>query len=272
MMSGPALVQWDVVQDSVLWVSESSSRWPRPIVIEIVKSRVFELLDADIPSWPVAGRHLTATLLIRNSGALTWDAGEAFGVGAHWRRIGSEEAVWEGPRTRFAQPVKPGETVVIEAVAAVPIRGGRWLIEWDVVEEGVCWFSQRGERHGRPSIVVVLPAWSDAWPVLLVTLGSALFAVGARRKWWPGRTIAGWVDLLWLVGAPLLVAQNLIQTELRGVLVSLVLLTALAAFLALLPRKWRPWAAWATGATWTLRRGFDGLPCRCQSGPFEKPR
>ncbi|MCD4749016.1 MAG: LTA synthase family protein [Thermoanaerobaculales bacterium] len=251
-MLGPALVRWDVVQDPVLWVSERSGRQAQPVVVEIVKGRVFELLKADIPSWPVAGRQLTATLVIRNSGAMTWGVGESLGVAAHWRRTGSEEAIWEGPRTHFARPVKPGETVTVEAVADVPIRSGRWLIEWDMVEEGVCWFSQQNGRLGRDALVVVLPGWSEAWSVLLMTLGLLLFATGARRQWWPGLTVAGWADLLWLVGAPLLVAQDLVRAGLRGVLLSIALLTALAALLALLPRKWRPWAAWATGAAWIV--------------------
>jgi len=265
---GPALVQWDVIQDSVFWISERSGRLPRPVVVEIVKSRAFDLLEVDNASWPVAGRQLTATLLIRNTGALTWDAGERFGVAAHWRRADGEEIIWEGPRTRFQRPVKSGETVAIEVVAAVPAHEGRWLVEWDVVQEGVGWFSEESWNLGRPSIVVVLPAWSDAWPALMLTLVLALFVVGVGRRLWPGRAAAPWADLLWFVGVPLLVAQNLVPTGSRGILLGLILMTAMAGILALSPGKLRPWAAWFLGAAWVVfligdrifLRAFGDLP------------
>lgn len=269
---GSLLVQWDVVQEHKLWVSQHSPRPVKGAPVEIVQSHAFDLLKGDVSKWPIAGRQLTASLHIRNAGTTIWTVGEAFSVSPHWKRLGGREEIWEGLRTHFPKEVKPGETVMVEAIADVPDGCGQWLLEWDIVNEGVCWFSQRNGSRAPPSIVIVLPDWSETWPALLMaadtwpavvmTLILALLAAGAGQRWWPGRMVGGFADLVWLVGLPLFVAQNLVPSGARGILVSAALLTALASLIALLPGKWRPWTAWAAGVSWLLMLVTDRIYLR----------
>ena len=45
----------------------------------------------------------------------------------------------DGMRSRFDAPVGPGQTVEVTARVLAPPRGGRWVLEWEMVREQVAW-------------------------------------------------------------------------------------------------------------------------------------
>jgi hypothetical protein len=50
--------------------------------------------------------------------------------------------------------VAPDETVAITAHVLAPSRPGKYVLEWDVVQENICWFGQRGASTLRLDIEV----------------------------------------------------------------------------------------------------------------------
>jgi hypothetical protein len=94
---------------------------------------------------------------LSNEGRLTWQstAEPPFALSYHFLQADSEDVViFDGLRTPFAQPVEPGDEVVVKARVRAPGYPGTYLLIWDVVQEHRTWLSLEGVYPGR-SIVSV---------------------------------------------------------------------------------------------------------------------
>jgi len=83
-------------------------------------------------------------LTLTNTGRATWDsdAAEPVQLSYHWVALDTDDVVaWEGLRTPFPQPVKPGDTVSVMAALGGPGRPGRFRLMWDLEQERRLWFS-----------------------------------------------------------------------------------------------------------------------------------
>ncbi|MEQ1909409.1 MAG: O-antigen ligase family protein [Vicinamibacterales bacterium] len=83
-------------------------------------------------------------LTITNTGRATWDsnAAEPIRLSYHWIAEDSDEVIaWEGTRTLFNEPVRPGQTVSVAANLGGPGRPGRFRLMWDLEQKGRLWFS-----------------------------------------------------------------------------------------------------------------------------------
>jgi SAM-dependent methyltransferase len=102
--------------------------------------------------WPAAGK----------------DGWYLVSVGNHWLDGKGERVVLDDARTTFATDVQPGDTAVVELEVRAPDERGDYLLEVDLVQEGVGWFGDRGSSTARrPVEVRPPPGW---WP----------------RRWSPG--------------------------------------------------------------------------------------
>ena len=84
------------------------------------------------------------TVKATNTGRLVWDSTIAppFYFSYHWLSAdGSRVVAFEGARTAFDEPVKPGETVVVRAYVRAPQQSGAYRLVWDIVQEGRLWFT-----------------------------------------------------------------------------------------------------------------------------------
>ncbi len=270
---GVYTLQWDMVHEFVCWFAEQD-RTPEPRRKVVVRAAVpetgFEVVAQDTPRWMVAGRRLEVPLKVRNTGRWTWPGDGSVRIAAHWLRPDGSVAVWDGLRTRIAAPVPPGGEVEMPARLQVPSGLGRWRLEWDMVDEGVCWFSKVDPRSGLELKITVLPEPADLRVLAAVTFLLALIAVSAASA----RRLPGWfvavlsvADLAWLA-ATLTVAQNTVLREagrtlvpgawpLAGAAVAILVLP-----LVLLPRRVRPWVAWGVGLTVSLLLAADVLYLR----------
>lgn len=81
---------------------------------------------------------------ITNTGRATWDsdAAEPVSLSYHWIAADTDDVVaWEGERTPFPSPVRPGESVSLHAQVGGPGRPGQFRLMWDLEQEGRLWFS-----------------------------------------------------------------------------------------------------------------------------------
>ena len=89
----------------------------------------------------------------------------------------------------------------VEGVVTAPRAAGRYLLQWDMVEEGVCWFAERDPSPEAPLPIRVVPAppWGPLGSAAVSALLAAVALVYARREdpGWPG-AVAARGDLLWL--------------------------------------------------------------------------
>jgi uncharacterized membrane protein len=72
----------------------------------------------------------------------------------HWRDSRGKTVVWDGVRTDFPYPVRPGQTFTARAILITPEQPGSYTLEWDLVQEEINWFSERGSSPLRVPVVV----------------------------------------------------------------------------------------------------------------------
>jgi len=257
---GEYLLAWDVVHEGVLWVSEVDPTVVAPWPLRVGAGSAFTVTRTGGRRVVVGGSEIGVDLELRNDGSRTWLPDRSFALSYHWFDGDGGVVVWDGRRTPFPHEVAPGETVALRVVVDVPRRAGRYGLQWDVVEEGVSWFSERAQAPPplRTVLVAPDPVADPRWWALLGLLAAAA-AVSLLVRGGPRILVmlfaAG--DLVWCVGS-LVAKQGYVLSEAGtrsgggGWLMIWGGAAALALLTRVLPRRLGPWACWALAATGTM--------------------
>ena len=119
-------------------------------------------IQSDVKSLAVRkGEIIAIPLILSNRGSARWssDAKEnPFFLSWHILTSGGDMHRYENPRIAFPSPVEPdhGLSVMIPFDAAASnLSPGSYIIEFDVVREGVAWFATRGSATLRIGLVVL---------------------------------------------------------------------------------------------------------------------
>ncbi len=78
-------------------------------------------------------------------------------LGAHLLDESREMIAFDHLRSPLPQDVEPGQTIELRADAPVPATPGRYLLELDLVDEGIAWFGALGS----PTLRLELLAGAD---------------------------------------------------------------------------------------------------------------
>ena len=94
------------------------------------------------------GRSTEILLRLKNTGKEEWTAKgrNPFYVSYHLLDEKGKALRFENPRTAIPQPVPPGEDVELSLRVKAPLKKGNYLIEVDLVREGLSWFKEAGSR------------------------------------------------------------------------------------------------------------------------------
>lgn len=244
---GDFLVQWDVVQEGAFWIAHRDPTPVRGAPVVVSRSHSFVQREVTQPRFFWAGKKATARLSLENDGTVEWASDGTFGAVSSWRRIGFAGTTVKGMRTYFQEPVGPGDHIELEVAIMPPDSPGPWLLEWDIVHEGFCFFSKRTDQHPPATVVMVWPRFAGAGLGVSLTVIMLFIGIGAGR--WNGkmRWVAGRQDLVWLVLVPFVIERSVVEGSFGGGVVTLLCLGAVAALVALAGKRVRPWLAWATG-------------------------
>ncbi|HXN31157.1 MAG TPA: O-antigen ligase family protein, partial [Polyangiaceae bacterium] len=122
-----------------------------------------------IPRTVQVGEHFTAAVRLRNTGAITWHhAGDRpTYLAYHWHPLDRPVTLddFEGRRTELPSDVPPGGTLDVRADARGPATEGGYRLQWDVVQEHVTWFSERGNAMAeQPFEVTAAEGEPTVWP------------------------------------------------------------------------------------------------------------
>lgn len=91
-----------------------------------------------------AGNILKVPLTIRNRGRIAWRAQgkQAVEVTYHWLDASAEKIlIWGGARSAIPSNVEPGATLKIESWIRAPGKPGKYILQWDMLQENMTWFS-----------------------------------------------------------------------------------------------------------------------------------
>lgn len=240
-VAGEYRVVWDVVEEHVRWVSAGDDTPQRgsPLTVRLQHAAA---ITAAAPRWLLVGRTAVVPVRVRNRGSFIWPSDGSVAVAYHWRRLDGTEVVWDGRRTPLPAAVAPGAEVSLAALVEAPTEAGRLVLEWDLVHEGVAWFSER-DPEPRPQSVVRIVTPPPA--VVVAGLLGTMIAVGLAG-WGRRRRRAIGSDLVWLavvtVTAPVwVVAAAGEHTSVTAWCLSSAIAALLCAALVALPDGWRRW-------------------------------
>jgi hypothetical protein len=99
------------------------------------------------------------TTRVTNDSPKTWPATAESGIalGNHWLSSAGELVVWADGRTELHQCVPSGATITLDLQVRAPTVAGEYLLEIDLVEEGVTWFKERGSLAAVVQVCVAGP-------------------------------------------------------------------------------------------------------------------
>lgn len=152
---GQYLLRLDPVDNEILWFSQAGSP-TLDIPIESIDSPLSDayrarisLVSGDAPSKP-RGSRTRLRLRVHNAGRAPWPRTETLGPGSIrlgvrvFRADGSLFADPPGARVELPSAVAPDESCDIAIDIALPSVAGAYTLKVDLVQEGVCWFEERG--------------------------------------------------------------------------------------------------------------------------------
>lgn len=112
------------------------------------------------PRVVVPGARFTVPLVVENRSPVAWprtgftSRGRTLSASYHWRSEDGGTSVHDGLRTPLRTALAPGERARVCLAVEAPARPGSWVLEADLVQEGVAWFSDHGSQVARAAVRV----------------------------------------------------------------------------------------------------------------------
>ncbi|HEX8897302.1 MAG TPA: hypothetical protein VF751_01285, partial [Chthoniobacterales bacterium] len=105
-----------------------------------------ELSVVDLPGTFSAGKPAIVRVRIKNVSPMIWLARERGGgayqvsLGNHWLDSSEKMLINDDGRSALLRDLKPGETTELSLTVNPPAASGRYVLEIDMLQEGVTWF------------------------------------------------------------------------------------------------------------------------------------
>lgn len=149
-MPGRYILRWDMIEEPDTWFWKMGS--PRKDILIQVGERPLEYrvawLTYSVPATMPPDTVTTASFKLKNEGSKSWSAEGPNPVHlAHqwFTPNGQLAGCWDTFRAALPDDVPPGSEVNLTNVALKsPATPGQYVLRWDLVEEGVAWFSKKG--------------------------------------------------------------------------------------------------------------------------------
>ncbi|HEV2250649.1 MAG TPA: SpoIID/LytB domain-containing protein [Candidatus Limnocylindria bacterium] len=135
----------DTVREGVAWLSGLGSPYARTSLV--VTSGFNGGYDqTTTPGTATIGATLLLSVRVSNYGARAWPAGgpNPVQLSYHILTPGGQVVTWDGRRGALPADVAVGQTAVVQVPVQLPSAIGDYRISWDLVQEGIAWFSQLG--------------------------------------------------------------------------------------------------------------------------------
>jgi peptidoglycan hydrolase-like amidase len=100
----------------------------------------------ELPGTLQPGATYRLPITVTNTGLTRWPAGgdRPVRLSYHWLDAAGRLVVWDGARTDLPRDLAPGESIALSALVVAPAQPGAYLLQWDLLQENVAWFSTRG--------------------------------------------------------------------------------------------------------------------------------
>jgi len=153
--AGSYLLEWEPLVEGVAW---SGDRIAVPVTVDRSTALQARLAPAGaVPLTIAAARSVQVSVAVTNTGTQTWTATMTppLRLGYHWRdAVTGAVVIWDGARAALP-PLGPTASGTVAATVVAPAQSGTYLLEWDLVIEGVTWMSSTGEPTLRSAPISV---------------------------------------------------------------------------------------------------------------------
>jgi acyl carrier protein len=98
-------------------------------------------------SWTAeSGQEIKIPVEVKNMSCETWRSSDKSGIAVvnRWLSAKGKVVQWLDGRAPLIRDMKPGSTEEIELTVRTPGKAGRWILELDLIDEGVTWFKDQG--------------------------------------------------------------------------------------------------------------------------------
>ncbi|MDO8506483.1 MAG: N-acetylmuramoyl-L-alanine amidase, partial [Candidatus Limnocylindria bacterium] len=150
--AGTFVLRFDLVQEGITWFSQKGVAMPATTITTAVPPYGAAFTSAPVSVSGGPGTAILVPLTIKNTGSLTWDPTQAFDVSYHITTWSDVVSVWDGLRTALPSSVAPGQSVTLNVGVRTPASAGSYVIKFEVVREGVSWFSGQGVPTGNVAL------------------------------------------------------------------------------------------------------------------------
>jgi 4-amino-4-deoxy-L-arabinose transferase-like glycosyltransferase len=119
-----------------------------------------ELRALDVPEHMPAKAHVKIRIAVRNTGDSVWLARERglspfqLSAGNHWLDADGRTVTHDDGRGALPRDLAPGDEAEITFTVNAPHRPGDYLLEIDMLQEGVSWFALKGSKTLRVPVRV----------------------------------------------------------------------------------------------------------------------
>jgi SpoIID/LytB domain protein len=135
----------DTVREGVAWFSQIGSPFATaPLIVTSGFNGGYD--QTSTPGLATVGASLVLSVRVSNYGARAWPAGgpNPVHLGYHILTPGGAAVIWDGQRGFLPGDLAVGQSAVVQVPVSLPSATGNYQIAWDLVQEGVAWFSQLG--------------------------------------------------------------------------------------------------------------------------------
>jgi hypothetical protein len=166
---GQYCLQYDMVHEGVAWFSQQgASTLKVPVNVQVPALGV-SWGSHNTPGTMAPNGLVNVNMSFTNTGSTTWPAGgpNPVRLSYHWLNgpcPNGSTAVWNGRRAGL-----PGDVATGGLVSGLPLQvqapsvTGQYCLVYDMVQEGVAWFSQQGASTLRVPVNVQVPVYGVSW-------------------------------------------------------------------------------------------------------------
>ncbi len=154
--SGSYTLVVDLVREGIGWFEGAGSP-PARVPLSVTSGFSAGYAGTTTPGQVTIGAQINLATTVLNYGPRAWSASgpSKVSLSYHITTAAGETVVWDGARGTLPNDVPPFSQVTVPIIVNVPQGVGDYVISWDMVLEGVAWFSSTGVPMKREPFTVV---------------------------------------------------------------------------------------------------------------------
>lgn len=145
--SGDYILQIDLVHEEVTWFSyQGVPPLEKFVSVGVSYSAQYDE-GGNTPNYLDPGQEFEVEVEVKNTSMSFWESegSRRTNLGTHWiNRDTGEVVLWDGNRGLLEEDIEHEQEAIISIIIEAPEEPGRYILQYDMVHEGVTWFSEQG--------------------------------------------------------------------------------------------------------------------------------